>query len=382
MKCPNCGAETREPICEYCGSEVQQESKRAKCSKCGSTDIAFKRENQGEVRGKKSKQIVHRTVGYCKDCGNTWYVAEDAPKKRKTWLWVLGWICIFPLPLTILLLRNKKMKSVIKYTIIAVAWLIYLLIGLSGQSTNKDSSLPETTEAPVTQVEESVQESKHIYADAEIVDLMNGFGTEKIGTISVVKASQAECTDEALTDWYFNFVKDNADCNYHIIAYTDVAGKGAYANKGFIQKDISLIEESSGTYMLGDDAGSTYYTVNEDEKTITARMVMADEEVVNNAKTKIDKVVPEDYKSGKMYSIDVAGEEGSLDCNLTLISEAFGAADCQNVAVELASKIKELDLGIGYFCIAFQSDDYTMKALSSLDNLATQEPSEITTQTY
>ena len=79
------------------------------CPKCGSTNIQFRRENQGEVRGKNYKQVVHRTVGYCKDCGETWYSSSESemPKKRKTWLWVLGWICIFPVPLTILMLRKK-----------------------------------------------------------------------------------------------------------------------------------------------------------------------------------------------------------------------------------------------------------------------------------
>ena len=160
MKCPNCGAETKGTVCEYCGSEIrQQRNSKAACSKCGSTNIAFKRENQGEVRGKKSKQVIHRTVGYCKDCGNTWYVAENVPKKRKTWLWVLGWICIFPLPLTILLLRKKNMKPVVKYLIIAVAWLAYLLIAFSGNSEDKESSLTEATIAPTSQVEESSQVS-------------------------------------------------------------------------------------------------------------------------------------------------------------------------------------------------------------------------------
>ena len=35
-----------------------------------------KRENQGEIRGKDVKSIVHTTVGLCKDCGYTW--TDDA----------------------------------------------------------------------------------------------------------------------------------------------------------------------------------------------------------------------------------------------------------------------------------------------------------------
>ena len=44
---------------------------------------------------------------------------QEPPKKRRTWLWVLGWIFCFPIPLTILMLRNKTMNPKVKYGIIA-----------------------------------------------------------------------------------------------------------------------------------------------------------------------------------------------------------------------------------------------------------------------
>lgn len=64
---------------------------------------------------------------------------------KKTWLWVLGWICIFPLPLTILLLRKKDMKPAIKYGIIAIAWLLFFVIGMSG---NSETDVPQTDTPP------------------------------------------------------------------------------------------------------------------------------------------------------------------------------------------------------------------------------------------
>ena len=71
-------------------------------------------------------------------------------EKSKTWLWVLGWICIFPLPLTILLLRKKDMKPVLKYGIIVVAWIVYLLIcfSTSNKNTADQPSIPHTTVMP------------------------------------------------------------------------------------------------------------------------------------------------------------------------------------------------------------------------------------------
>ena len=153
MRCPNCGAEIgNSEKCEYCGSAISVDMKKEQeilnkkgCPKCGSTNIKYSRENHGEVRGKSSKTIVHKTVGICNDCGYTWYTNVDEPKKRRTWLWVLGWVFIFPVPLTILMLRKKDMKPALKYGIIAAAWIVYLLIGLGGNSSNKKPSNTDTT---------------------------------------------------------------------------------------------------------------------------------------------------------------------------------------------------------------------------------------------
>lgn len=162
MKCPNCGAEIgRKKSCEYCGTQItldmqrtQEQLNKEGCPKCHSTNIQFKRENQGEIRGKKSKQVVHKTIGFCKDCGYTWLptgVGQQEPKKNNLWLWVLGWICIFPVPLTILMLRKKEMKSSLKYGIIAFAWIIYLIIGLSGNSSDKSENTHTATSTPVVE---------------------------------------------------------------------------------------------------------------------------------------------------------------------------------------------------------------------------------------
>ncbi len=277
---------------------------------------------------------------------------------------------------------EKKKNRKIWLICLAVAFVSLLIVGVTTDSSDSGNEKSEN-QSSIEKSEETVSDT-HIYDSAEIVDLMNGTGTSKIGTISVVKAKQSECTEEALADWFFNYVKKNSDCNYHIIVYTDVDGKGVYAlGSGlFIQKDVNLTDNGDGTYSTGDDAGSTYYTVNEDTQTLSVQTVMVDDSVVDSVKNKVDAVIPEEYKKNEGYAVDIAGEEGNLDCNLTLVSEDFSKADCQKIAVELASKIKELDLGVGYFCISFQTDEYTIKALSSLDDLNTQDASEMKTKDF
>ena len=179
MKCPNCGAETTNNICEFCGSEMpkpqqnvsitnnyyggmpveeSEEVFAGKCPKCGSSKISFKRERVGSAtvssskkaalsskrKGQAVSQTVYRTIGICQNCGYTWNpngensgTNSESKGSSKTWLWVLGWIFIFPLPLTILLLRKKDMKPGLKYGIIAAAWLLYLVIVASGASNSE-----------------------------------------------------------------------------------------------------------------------------------------------------------------------------------------------------------------------------------------------------
>ncbi len=197
MKCPSCGAETQGKFCEYCGSEMPQEKSTVnitnnyygdtapqeqtevdnnvgKCPKCGNSKITFKRERVGTAtqsrsrknyigtgrQGQSVSQSAYRTVGVCQNCGYTWNPNEtNKGSGKKTWLWVLGWICIFPLPLTILLLRKKDMKSAVKYGIIAVAWILYLIIALAGgsgdDSNNTANSGKDVSQSIVS--EEAVQ---------------------------------------------------------------------------------------------------------------------------------------------------------------------------------------------------------------------------------
>lgn len=145
------------------------------CPKCGSTYVSFKRERVGTSTqrsshkniigtgrtGQSVSQSAYRTVGLCQNCGYTWNPnAASKGSGKKTWLWVLGWICIFPVPLTILMLRKKNMMPAVKYGIIAAAWLLFFAIGSSGGETETaptDATTP--TAAIVEQIAEATTEA-------------------------------------------------------------------------------------------------------------------------------------------------------------------------------------------------------------------------------
>ena len=80
---------------------------------------------------------------FCAKCGTK--VSYQKPKKRKTWLWILGWLFIFPLPLTLFLQKKGNMNKFGKYAALAAAWLFYLLIVWPTDSTEPlDSQVLDT----------------------------------------------------------------------------------------------------------------------------------------------------------------------------------------------------------------------------------------------
>ena len=195
----------------------------------------------------------------------------------------LGWIFIFPVPLTILLLRNKDMKPAVKYGIIAAAWIVYLLIGFSGRNRNKNQNSQQNTQVSTevdtaenntnTETEEtagtnSENNVSHLYDSAEVRDLMNGSGTEKVGEYAVIKASSSDCTEENLADVYFNYFKAN-DFNYLVIIYSDKNdNSGVYVNSGYIGVDTSFEEDDKGDYSVKSSENEMIYYPSDDGKTI------------------------------------------------------------------------------------------------------------------
>ena len=116
--------------CKKCGKQIEDDA--LVCPYCGCV-------NKDKKKGKIEPEVT-RNIG-----------SSEPPRKRKTWLWVLGWLFIFPLPLTILLLRNQKINKIVKYIVIAVAWLFYLPIasafmGNGGSKSEKSVESVKTEE--------------------------------------------------------------------------------------------------------------------------------------------------------------------------------------------------------------------------------------------
>lgn len=307
------------------------------------------------------------------------------------------------------LILNRVNVRTIRLTNILILSIAVSLVGCSPDTTSQDNQkektdisvnvneqqLPSQKQTNIAETKNETRDKQTVldtptgidsngnfYADAEIINLRNG-GGKIVGSFSIVKADQNDCTDQALLNWYFDYVKNNSNCSYHIILYSDNPKKGVYSTgDGFISKDVILDKNKNGSYSVASFDGSDYLTVSESTKTFIDTSSVADESLIEDATRQVNFIVPGKYKTGDLYSVDISGEVGELDCILTLESASLKNADCHGIAVDMAKKIKELNLGISYLCIAFQSDDYTMEALSIINDLINQDVSEMSTKSF
>ena len=167
MRCANCGAEIgNSKFCTFCGTQIsynmrreQEQINKVGCPRCKSSNIEFQRETQGEISNYNSRYIINKTVGFCKDCGLTWYtdngntqlpiwannnynpmypqqiVTSPPPKDNTNW-WVLGWIFFFPAPVMVLIWRKKNTwDKKTKWIVTALFWIT--LVALYAIGTKK-----------------------------------------------------------------------------------------------------------------------------------------------------------------------------------------------------------------------------------------------------
>lgn len=141
------------------------------------------------------------------------------------------------------------------------AIILFILIGVISSPSDKKDNTTETTEITTEATTESVSLEQHFYDDAEIHDVMNGTGTEKIGEYSVVKIRSDEFNDDMLNDWFFNYVQPN-DYNYCLIIFSNIGNLGVYASGDMVVKDAGIETDTSGDYIYASNENETLYFVS------------------------------------------------------------------------------------------------------------------------
>lgn len=140
--------------------------------------------------------------------------------------------------------------------------------GMVDNSTTSEVSSAETTKETTTaeSTSESVKTEYHIYNNAFVKPVMNGFRTEKLGEYSIIEIPSSDITLDDLSDWYFNYVEKN-DFNFCIIIYTDKEdNSGVYSANGIVEKDVVFSKDEYGDYSISEadaEANATFYIPSE-----------------------------------------------------------------------------------------------------------------------
>lgn len=129
-------------ICPQCGGtlEAPENTKQMQCPFCNTTvmlddevqHIQFDNSKQAGYdfeKGRIEAQQDHaaQQARYKQEMIRTQQAAERK-QKNLIW-WILGWLFVFPVPLTILIAKSKKLKPVIKMVLIVVLWVVIVLLG-------------------------------------------------------------------------------------------------------------------------------------------------------------------------------------------------------------------------------------------------------------
>lgn len=182
MTCPNCGAslqvdaDKKKLTCNYCGNNLFIDDEVQHVQYDNAEDAGYQFE-----RGRQRAQAELSRSNNVEPLNST-----QTKKTNYTWLWVVGWILFFPIPLTVLIVRSKTLSTKAKIIILSVIWAVILLIGIIG---NINDSKKETDRNTVnSNIESSVESNMSegteenllpvIYADNENINIwLNRFNS-------------------------------------------------------------------------------------------------------------------------------------------------------------------------------------------------------------
>ena len=134
INCPHCGAPLKidgtmqQVTCEYCGMTTWLDHETEQTNDFDSEEAGY---NFEKGRQRAQAEITQQTYTQPRQT----YTPVQT-KKRHTFWWVMGWIFIFPIPATILIVRSKKLHWILKIVLVLAVWGLYLAIGMAGGKGN------------------------------------------------------------------------------------------------------------------------------------------------------------------------------------------------------------------------------------------------------
>lgn len=241
LNCPKCGAQLKiddkitKGFCEHCGTVVLIDDEAQHIQYDNAEEAGYNFE-KGRQRARAEAQGISSQTSFGME------KKQPPKKKRRTWLWVLGWIFIFPVPLTVLIGRSK-LKKPMKVILIVALWAIILLIAALNKKSESsrpisgpsDISPTTTFDQPSNTVVESEPDYKELFAnemkDDNVIfqDYVLKDITDRWRLCEVVSSEQV--VNHAVTYYraYFEDDKEvHAVINYGLKTTTKLTVNGVY----------------------------------------------------------------------------------------------------------------------------------------------------------
>lgn len=206
----------------------------------------------------------------CPNCGARSFPNQAQqnfqPQKKRgcgtTLLWVLGWLIIFPIPLTILMLRNQKLNKNIRYGIIAAGWIVYLLFAVLGRGNNSDNSSEDTNSSVLAADSDSSSSASAVDGNS---DTNSSENKEELKT-GFDEATNFEVKNGGLIYYLPDYYTEAQSNTEGYVSYKHEENDGSFAQVGFqlyvndVFKDGLSEDEANSVFQtwmdnfdLGDD---------------------------------------------------------------------------------------------------------------------------------
>ena len=188
-------------------------------------------------------------------------------KRRKTWLWVLGWVFIFPIPASILIIRSR-IKKPAKAVLVSLLWLLFIMQFWIGAKISQESS--DVNKSDDTLFNTSINADEIDYKKLFInsigaADLVfcDSVPNDDSGYFKICKISASEQVVNFAVPYYRGFFED--DREVHAIINNTLKTTTRILVDGYILdvdvfKHIEGEEDDAYTLFCGDLCES--YTVN------------------------------------------------------------------------------------------------------------------------
>lgn len=156
-KCPHCGGamqideQFKKVVCPFCDTVFVVDDEKQHVQIDGAEQAGYEFE-KGRIKAQQEEAMKH-AVRYTPpenfhpyNTSTTYIVGteykpqeykeqpvryyEPAPKKSNLFLWILGWLFFFPIPLSVLIGRSK-MPLILKILLLTVLWGLVILAGIA-----------------------------------------------------------------------------------------------------------------------------------------------------------------------------------------------------------------------------------------------------------